>query len=262
MLRDWLTRVGRSVPRPRTHGRPPRVPSGERVYAIGDVHGRLDLLQALERRIVEDLENQPPRAGARRVYLGDYVDRGPDSRGVVEHLCRAARGAEPPVFLMGNHDWWFRDFLDGGDLAVAWLGSGGDATLASYGIVDLPPAADAERWAGLRQRLRRRVPGEHRRFLHALRTSYRCGDYLFAHAGIRPGLPLEHQDPRDLMFIREPFLSEPGDLGVVVVHGHTIVEAPETRRHRIGIDTGACWTDRLTAAVLEDDNLRFLSTKN
>ncbi len=248
-------------PVPTAAGRPPRTPPGERIYAVGDVHGRRDLLAAMTGLIDEDRRTRPAPAAVRVIYLGDYVDRGPDSRGVIEDLCRAARGAEPPVCLIGNHDWWFRDFLDGGELSVAWLGSGGDATLASYGIVDLPPAADPDRWAGLRQRLRRRVPGEHRRFLHALQPSHRCGDYLFAHAGIRPGLPLEHQDPRDLMFIREPFLSEPGDLGVVVVHGHTIVQEPELRRHRIAVDTGACWTDRLTAAVLEDDKLRFLSTK-
>jgi serine/threonine protein phosphatase 1 len=241
--------------------RAPRVPPGERVYAVGDLHGRADLLDAMDARITADLAERPASARVIRVYLGDYVDRGPDSRGVIDRLARAQRGVEPPVCLMGNHDWWFRDFLETGVVATAWLASGGDTTLASYGVVDLPAFDDERAWAQLANRLRRRMPVDHRRFLNGLATRFGRGDYLFAHAGIRPGLALDRQETRDLLFIREPFLSEPGDLGVVVVHGHTVVDEPAIRRNRIGIDTGAYWTDRLTAVVLEDDTMRFLVTE-
>jgi serine/threonine protein phosphatase 1 len=228
---------------------------------VGDVHGRLDLLEDLHDRIAADLVARPPSGPVTRIYLGDYVDRGPDSRRVLDRLCTEARAASPPVFLMGNHDWWLRDFLEGGATPLAWITSGGEATLASYGVHDLPAFDDETAWAELRTRLRRRVPVEHRRFLNGLRTSARRGDYLFAHAGIRPGLAPEQQDGRDLLFIREPFLSDASDLGVVVVHGHTVVEEPQIRRNRIGIDTGAYWTDRLTAVVLEAEEIRFLSTE-
>ena len=259
-MRKWLAGFARSQHRPRVDGRPPRLSAGERVYAVGDVHGRLDLLRETEALIARDLEAAPPSGSVLKVFLGDYVDRGPDSSGVLDHLSRARGTPEPPICLMGNHDWWFHDFLEGGEPALAWLGSGGDATLTSYGVTEWPPLDDRDAWARLRTRLRRRVPGEHRRFLHGLARQARRGDYLFAHAGIRPGLPLDDQDPRDLLFIREPFLSDTGELGVVVVHGHTVVEAPQVRINRIGIDTGAYWTGRLTTLVLEEDTHRFLAT--
>ncbi len=259
-MRNWLARFGKVSPRPRADGHPPSLPSGERVYAVGDVHGRLDLLEETDALIARDLETSPPDGVVHRIYLGDYVDRGPDTRGVVERLCRARRGADAPICLMGNHDWWFRDFIEGGAVSPAWLSSGGDATLASYGVADLPPFDDEEAWTRLRGRLRRWIPAQHRRFFNRLEHMARRGDYVFAHAGIRPGLPLDQQETRDLLFIREPFLSDTSDLGVVVVHGHTVVEEPVVRGHRIGIDTGAYWTGRLTTLVLEGDTQRFLTT--
>jgi len=259
-LRHWLSKFGNSPPGPRIAGRAPRLPPGERVYAVGDVHGRLDLLREMEHRIARDVEGVPPTGPVRRVYLGDYVDRGPDSRGVIEQLCGARRRADAPICLMGNHDWWFREFLEGGDVAAAWLPSGGDATLASYGVPDIPAFDDDAGWTRLRGRVRRRVPAEHRRFLNGLERMTSRGDYVFAHAGIRPGLPLAQQHGRDLLFIREPFLSDARDLGAVVVHGHTVVAEPDVRANRIGIDTGAYWTGRLTALVLEEDTQRFLTT--
>ena len=260
-MRNWLARFGHARPRPRAAGRSPRLPDGERVYAVGDVHGRADLLHEMEARIERDLERAPPPGVVRRIYLGDYVDRGPDTRGVVERLCRARRDGSRRTCLMGNHDWWFREFLEGAEVAPAWLSSGGDATLASYGVSEFPPLSDEDAWAKLRSRLRRRVPPEHRRFFNTLERMTRHGDYLFVHAGIRPGLPLDRQDARDLLFIREPFLSDDSDLGVVVVHGHTVVDEPQVRSNRIGIDTGAYWTGRLTTLVLEADTQRFLDTE-
>ncbi|MEO1090068.1 MAG: metallophosphoesterase [Pseudomonadota bacterium] len=234
---------------------------GTRVYAVGDVHGRLDLLIALESRIAEDAAGI--RGCERRilVMLGDYVDRGRWSRGVLDHLCDPPPAGFERVLLCGNHDWWMQQFLDEEGDPLPWLTAGGDMTLESYGVDVIGSLAEPGAIGRLRQRFARRVPPAHRRLLNKLVFMHNEGDYLFVHAGIRPGLPLEHQERRDLMFIREPFLSEPGDLGVVVVHGHTIVREPVVTSNRIGIDTGAWRTERLTAAVFEDRSFRFLSTE-
>ena len=224
--------------RPNVAGEPARVPAGERIYAVGDIHG----------------------GSVTVVHLGDYIDRGPDTRGVVDTLLAPRSGPVQRVFLMGNHDRWLRQWLETGLLQPAWLQSGADATLESYGITDFPPPGDEAAWTALRQRLLRRMPPGHRRFFNQLQLMHRHGDYLFAHAGIRPGVPLRQQQPVDLMFIREPFLSEAGDLGVVVVHGHTVTEEPVVRGNRIGVDTGAWRTGRLTALVLEDDRFDFIAT--
>jgi len=260
LLHRWFARRDAAPSHPHADGRPASTPPGERLYAIGDIHGRLDLLARLEDAIADELRARPPRGPVRLVYVGDYVDRGPDSKGVLDRLARAAARRADTSFLLGNHDLWFRAFLDGGEAASAWLGSGGDVTLASYGLIDLPALGDTAGWARARTWLHRRMPASHRRFLAGLQPGVRHGDYFFAHAGIRPGLPIDRQERRDLVFIREPFLSDESDLGVVVVHGHTVGEAPVVRRNRIGIDTGAYWTGRLTAVVLEDQTLRFLQT--
>lgn len=231
-----------------------------RVYAIGDVHGRRDLLEEIEERIAEDL------AASRRivrpfvVYLGDYVDRGLDSRGVLERLIgNPVLDDVPRVLLIGNHDLWFREFLRGQPVGSSWVQFGGDATLASYGVrldVTLP---EPQRLALARDRITERLPGAHRDLLHRLDLCWTCGDYFFCHAGIRPGLPLERQTPEDLLWIREPFLSWRGECGKIVVHGHTVSEEPVVRPNRIGIDTGAYLTGRLTCLVLEGTGYRFIT---
>ncbi|MFQ5774790.1 MAG: metallophosphoesterase family protein [Kiloniellaceae bacterium] len=237
----------------------PSVPAGTRVYAIGDSHGCADRLRALHEAILED-SGQPdapePRAPRRvAVYLGDYVDRGPNPRDVLDVLIEEPLPGFESVHLLGNHDAFMAGFLEGtGDLAL-WMINGGAATLRSYGIGSLAVHGGAP---GLRAALEARVPAEHRRFLRNLRLSHVEGDYLFVHAGIRPGVPLEAQDPYDLLWIREPFLSSEADHGKVVVHGHTPAGAPVVRANRIGIDTGACFGGRLTALVLEGGARRFL----
>lgn len=239
----------------------PRAADDSRVYAVGDVHGRADLLVRLFDQIAADIDQ---RAGdgltPRLVMLGDYVDRGPDSRGVLDLLT-----GPPPVaglartFLKGNHeDMMLRALRDpddagaagDGDLWPLWLANGGRETLASYGLgpEDGPGGLAAV------------LPPAHRRFLEGLELAYASGDYLFVHAGIRPGRPLERQDPQTLMWIREPFLSTPLADGPLVVHGHTIRDAPEVRRHRIGIDTGAYASGILTCLVVAGAERRFLST--
>ena len=239
------------------------VPPGTRVYAVGDSHGCAQILGALHAAILEDsaaADARAPAPAGRRVavYLGDYIDRGPESRGLLEMLIAAPLPGFETVHLMGNHDLFMRQFLDGEDVTALWMMNGGAATLRSYGVDPgaLHHIGDA---AGrLRAELEARLPAAHRGFLSALRLSHVEGGYFFVHAGIRPGVPLEAQDAHDLVWIREPFLSSTADHGKVVVHGHTPVDAPEVRANRIGIDTGACYGGRLTALVLEGGGQRFL----
>lgn len=228
---------------------PASLPPGLRLYAVGDPHGCVDRLDALHAMIAEDaaLAAEPERA---IVYLGDYVDRGRDSRGVIERVL-APPIAATTVHLCGNHEAMMLDALDhpADEAAVVlWLRNGGASTLASYGVTgdDAPPA-----WIG-------RIPADHLAFLRGLARRHRAGGYLFVHAGVRPGVPLDAQDEEDLIWIREPFLSSDADHGAVVVHGHTPERAPVVRRNRIGIDTGAVYGGRLTALVLWADRMRLL----
>jgi serine/threonine protein phosphatase 1 len=247
---------------PTVNGAPARLPRGVRVYAVGDIHGRLDLLRKLEQRIAADAEAASAGRAAERivVYIGDYVDRGFESRKVIEHLLKNPLPGFAPVHLLGNHDVWMRDFARGNDVADSWIRSGGDATLFSYGVkLDLQKP-EAERFKEAQAGLRAKLPDEHMAFLERLEPAFGLGDYFFCHAGIRPEVPLERQAESDLLWIREPFLSWGGDAGKVVVHGHTVEEHPVVRQNRIGIDTGACWTNNLTCVVLEGESWRFLST--
>ncbi len=224
------------------------------VYAVGDVHGRLDLLLRLHRMILEDAAKRTQR---RRyiVFLGDYLDRGPDPAGVIDFLTRTAAvddGFER-VFLMGNHDACAVDFMEGRDDGLWWINNlGGAQTLLSY---TLAPGT----CTGCRLRLA--MPEHHRAFLHALELHHVIDGFLFVHAGIRPGVALHDQDPEDLLWIREEFLDSPEDHGWLVVHGHTISwSGPDIRTNRIGIDTGAVITDVLTALVLCEGDAGFLHT--
>jgi len=231
---------------------------------VGDCHGCLAALRELRAAIVADsarADAEGPRAGRRVVvYLGDYVDRGPDSRGVVDLLMGESLDGFETIHLMGNHEAFLRGFLDGEDVAPVWLKNGGDATLRSYGL-DMAaltgpwPEPDA---GDLRDALTPAVPEAHRAFLDGLALSHIEGDYFFAHAGVRPGVPLERQGENDLLWIREPFLGSAADHGKVVVHGHSAAREPEVRPNRIGIDTGACYGGKLTALVLEGTERRFL----
>ncbi|BBK39658.1 metallophosphoesterase [Allostella sp. ATCC 35155] len=238
--------------------RDPRVPDGTLVYAIGDVHGRDDLLGALHDRIAADAAGRNAR---RRllVHLGDYVDRGPASRQVLDRLA----GAPPPGFesvaLKGNHEAFLLAFLHGREAAAGWLLNGGGATLASYGV-EPPDPWDSEDVDRAREQFRAALPDRHRSFLSGLRLLHQEGDYLFVHAGIRPWAPLDRQVEADLLWIREPFLEWPKAFGPVVVHGHTITNAPDVRANRIGIDTGAFGTGVLTALALQGDSRIFLAT--
>jgi serine/threonine protein phosphatase 1 len=194
------------------------------------------------------------------VYLGDYIDRGPDSRGVIEILVEKALPGFESVWLMGNHEAAMLDFLDGREGSEVWLGFGGVATLESYGV--RPPAriTDQAVLTETRAALAAALPPAHQAFLKALRMTHQEGDYFFVHAGVRPGVALDRQVPDDLLWIRNEFLRSRADFGKIVVHGHTIVDEPDVQPNRIGIDTGAFATDCLTCLVVDGCRLGFLST--
>ena len=236
------------------------VPPGARVYAVGDCHGCLGALRELRAAIVADSDGadaEGPRARRRvLVYLGDYIDRGLDSRGVLDLLIGEPLAGFESIHLLGNHELFMRWFLDGADVATAWLTNGGGDTLRSYGLDGAARTGNELR--DLRCALTAVVPEAHRRFLDGLTLSHVEGDYFFTHAGIRPGVPLAAQKPEDLMWIREPFIGSMADHGKVVVHGHSATAEPEVLANRIGIDTGACYGGKLTALVLEGDQRHFL----
>ncbi len=237
---------------------PPRaIPAGERVYAIGDVHGRRDCLDALLIRIGED-DRERGAARTTIVLLGDLVDRGPESRGVIERLMQLAQ-VRPCIFLMGNHEEVFIDAWEGDEAAARLFHRiGGRETLLSYGVtVDDYDSADFARLIVL---LATHVPADHIAFLRGFRDTYQSGDYLFVHAGIRPGRPIEEQEPTDMRWIRDRFLNDPRDHGVVVVHGHSIAAVVDDLPNRIGIDTGAYASGKLTAVGLEGGERWFLSS--
>jgi len=237
-----------------------RVPAGERVYAIGDIHGRLDLLDELLWMIRHDDAERAPVERRRIVFLGDYIDRGANSRGVVARLIAGPPEGFEAIHLKGNHEDMMLRAPAEPDVMALWLGNGGTATLSSYGIdwnQELGAFAD---YARLGESMAQALPAEHVSFLRGLKLYLEIGDYFFVHAGVKPGLPLERQTEEDCLYIREPFLSHRGSFGKVVVHGHTPVQSPDIRANRIGIDTGAQFTGRLTALRLEADSRGFLAT--
>lgn len=238
----------------------PSLPQGQLLYAIGDIHGRSDLLAKLLKTIEADAGGSAPDKRRALVFLGDYVDRGPDSRGVVEMLLHDLPQGFDQHFLKGNHEALMLDFLEEPSDLDLWLANGAATTFASYGV-DLAALvrarAEPETW---RRALLAGLPEDHRRFLENLELAVSFGDYLFVHAGVKPGVPIDEQDPHDLVWIRSEFLRSDADFGKVVVHGHTPVPAPEIRANRIDIDTGAVFTNRLTALRLEDGRRRLLQT--
>ncbi|MBV8687585.1 MAG: serine/threonine protein phosphatase [Alphaproteobacteria bacterium] len=232
---------------------------GARAYGIGDIHGRLDLLETLLARIEADIASRPRRR-TYIVFLGDLIDRGPDSSGVIERLRQWRPRHARPIFLGGNHEEVLLRVVVGGDARVLadWLKFGGAECLQSYGL-DPDALRRMEDEAAIAA-VRAAVPRAHVEFLEGFADTFRFGDYLFVHAGIRPGVAVEEQERQDLRWIREPFLSDAKEHGMVVVHGHTIVDAVEERANRIAIDTGAYRTGILTAIGLEEEQRWFLST--
>jgi serine/threonine protein phosphatase 1 len=209
-----------------------------------------------------DLDPAVEAGAATLVFAGDYVDRGPDSRGVIDQLLvlRARGGLGAPVFLRGNHDQMLLDFLADPATGPAWMSVGGGAALTSYGLAPPGPSAEPAAWAQTAHAFADALPLTHRAFLEDLTLSYRSGDYVFVHAGVRPGRPLEQQTARDLLWIRQGFLNDRRPLPWTVVHGHTPSERVNADFRRIGIDTGAYATGVLTALRLEGAVRELLQT--
>lgn len=229
-----------------------------RVYAIGDVHGRLDLLERVLAMVTQDLAARPVLEAV-VVFLGDYVDRGPDSHGVLELLAAGAPAQTRHVLLKGNHEEMLMRFLDDASFGAGWRQLGGMETLLSY-RVQVNQVFVESGHQGLREALCRCLPPHHLELLSRLATSWTAGDYFFCHAGVRPRVPLDQQRPEDLLWIRAPFVESRDDFGKVVVHGHSPVETPQFHANRINIDTGAYVTNRLTCLVLENADRGLLMT--
>ncbi|QYK42812.1 MAG: serine/threonine protein phosphatase [Paracoccaceae bacterium] len=232
-----------------------------RTYAIGDIHGHLDLLRQAHDLIARDVAQYGP---GQVVHVGDLVDRGPDSQGVIEYLSRGIAAGQDWVVLKGNHDRMFTLFLadaraqdPGLRSDLSWLHPrlGGAATLASYGVAhpgDRPVGAvHADALAA--------VPARHTDFLNGLPTWHQRGDVLFVHAGIRPGIAFADQNETDLLWIRRDFLDDPRDHGALVVHGHTALETPAHYGNRVNIDSGAAYGGPLTAVVIEGRDVSVLT---
>lgn len=232
---------------------------GWRAYGIGDIHGRLDLLEQLLGKIHEDIARRPKRK-ILLLFVGDLIDRGPNSAEVIERLRTYGQPGVRTVFLLGNHEEVLLRILAGeGELIDHWRAFGGTETLKSYGV-------DTAKLAGLSERealqvVRNAIPATHVEFLQTFDDSCRFGDYLFVHAGIRPGVEIEQQRQSDLRWIREPFLFDDSDHGFVVIHGHTIRPEVEVRPNRIGIDTGAYRSGVLSAIAIEGTQSWFLDTR-
>jgi serine/threonine protein phosphatase 1 len=236
----------------------PRVPAGKRVYAVGDIHGRHDLLLALIRQICQHALESPAAENS-LLFVGDYVDRGEASKDVIELLLTLDLPGWQKIFLRGNHDQSVLNFLEDYKFYRVWRGYGAQETLLSYGVT--PPRFDDDSaFARTRDEFAEKLPATHLAFLNGLRYFHVEGDYLFVHAGLRPGIALDKQSQEDMLWIRDDFLFSREVFAKYVVHGHTPGTNPVRLKNRICIDTGAYVTGRLTAVVLEDDSCSFLTT--
>jgi serine/threonine protein phosphatase 1 len=227
----------------------PSTDSGERIYAIGDIHGRYDLLRLLLEKIEAHSSLLPPTSSLYVVFLGDLIDRGPQSAEVLAMLYDLQRRTDHVIVLLGNHEEAMLQALDGDmDALRGWLAVGGKATLTSFGLAPLRPDEDRRVYL---QRMRAAIPREWVGWLRKLPLSVRSGDYYFVHAGVRPGVALARQTRTDMLWIREDFLDDTRDHGAIVVHGHSVAPQTEIRANRICVDTGAYRTGLLSAIYLE-----------
>jgi serine/threonine protein phosphatase 1 len=241
--------------RSKTERRKPRLPDGIRLYAISDIHGCADLLQQMFTLIDRDLETLGSKR-AIHVFLGDYIDRGPESCRTIDLLIERGRKHES-VFLKGNHEAFLFDVLKDPSLLQDWKRYGGLQTLTSYGLRPSLSPDSAEQSELIRQ-LAATVPPHQRRFFNSLKMRFVCGDFFFVHAGVRPGVALSQQQEHDLLWIREEFLSSDEHFGKYIVHGHTPVREPEIRFNRANIDTGAYATGNLTLLTIQGDSMLAL----
>lgn len=242
-------------------GPPATVPDRRRVYAIGDIHGRADLLVRLLEDLRQDAAEGDFDGRPILIFLGDYIDRGFQSRDVIDVLLSEQLSPFETYFLKGNHEAAMLQFLGDPSIGPRWAEFGGAETLVSYGVRPPRTRTSVDDWARASDELGKVLPPEHLHFLRNLDLSVQIGDYVFVHAGVRPGVPLDQQSEYDLLWIREEFLGDRKPLGAVIVHGHTPTSAPHRDSRRVGIDTGAYLSGRLTAARFEQDKVEFLATR-
>lgn len=247
-----------------------QAPEGLCLYAVGDIHGRMDLLLRLVEQIDADAAQLPEGVKPQIIFLGDYIDRGLQSRDVIEYFTSGALDRYDPVFLLGNHEEALLRFLQEVNFGTQWTRFGGGETLYSYGFA--PPNSRAslnsheemakvrEAWTKLWEAFRERLPENHLSFFQSLKPYHVAGDYLFVHAGLRPGLSLNEQSQRDMLWIREEFLDDALPFDHLIVHGHTPEDAIHRDDRRIGLDTGAFLTGKLSAARLFGTDVAFLNT--
>jgi serine/threonine protein phosphatase 1 len=241
-------------------GPPATVPAGRRVYAVGDIHGRADLLLRLLDDLRRDAQQGEFEGRPILIFLGDYVDRGFQSRDVIDILLSDAVSPFETYFLKGNHEAAMLQFLNDPSIGPRWAEYGGAETLVSYGIQPPRTRTALDDWSRASDDLKRILPHNHLHFLSNLDISVRIGDYVFVHAGVRPGVPLDQQSEYDMLWIRDDFLSDRKPLGAVIVHGHTPTSTPHKDSRRVGLDTGAYLSGRLTAARFEHDSVEFIAT--
>lgn len=259
VLSKLFQRTGQKASKSPAQTRAAKAPPGMRIYAIGDIHGRDDLLRVLHERILDDIADGNPLQTT-IVYLGDYVDRGLGSARVIDMLLDEPLPGTRSVHLKGNHEEAVLDFLDDASFGMVWRNFGGLETLYSYGVPDAMSISSVPEFVAAQEAFADHLPARHLNWLKGLRPSVTLGDYFFTHAGVRPGVPLEKQSEEDLMWIRDVFLDSDASFGKIVVHGHTPEPEPVLRHNRIGVDTGAYMTDVLTCVVLEGEAQRFLDT--
>jgi serine/threonine protein phosphatase 1 len=241
--------------------RRPCAPDGRRIYAIGDIHGERELAERLLAKIRLDMAEHPAPAGAAVIFLGDYIDRGPDSRGVLDLLSDDPIPGCETRFLRGNHEQAMLDFLSDPVAHGIWLDFGGVETLASYGILSSRGRLTPDKLLALAGQLAIALSARHRDFLAGLEPYVVEGDFAFIHAGLRPGIPLAEQKLQDLIWIREPFLQSNEIFEKFIVHGHNIVEQPEILQTHVSVDTGAYSSGKLTAIIISGAGINFLSAE-
>ncbi|MGI9372968.1 MAG: metallophosphoesterase family protein [Hyphomicrobiales bacterium] len=242
-----------------TRDPPALAPEGLRIYAVGDIHGRADLLDEMLKLIEEDLQNSPTQQTI-EVFLGDYIDRGPEIVRVIETLMSHSPVCDERICLKGNHEDALLRFLDDSRVLTSWRNFGGIDTLYAYGVKPALPRNTHDH-ESLQREFEECFPTAHLKFLEELPLSTAYGDYFFVHAGVRPEFDLDAQEEEDLLWIRGPFLESKADFGKVIIHGHTPQDEPDVKFNRINIDTGAWASGKLTCIVLEGQEQRFLSTQ-
>ena len=242
---------------PPNKGTLPHIPDNQRIYCIGDIHGRADLLQQLHEQILSDASGYSGQKTI--VYLGDYIDRGEQSQQVIDILLGDPLPDFEPVYLQGNHEHAMLSFIEYPEASAAWLSFGGREAINSYGIplAHIPGGREVPELA---RRLDNILPDAHRDFLQSCSDSWHCGSYYFVHAGILPGIALDKQILEDQLWIRDEFLESKRDHGAIIVHGHSITPQPQLLPNRIGIDTGAFSSGVLTCLILEANEQRLLQT--